>query len=1149
MGNDTNATARQAVVDYFIGEVWGQVGELPPYALPLPAADANGIIQLKHEDRNVYFDAETGQPLVQGLPPAFQFGTGVLHSPEAFVAASTTLDNGQTISESDGSEDKLDDPPKMTGSRISEDDDDFGLTMSQKMRPSAMGLTFQAKLHPTDKVRFQVRGARYVPFKVKIEDASETTWFKRNPFEVILEVPWAEISKRPNTLIANALPEPLSSLATIQLRWRQSQSKDASGNNLVSITTVLKHKGSEKKEDLFEIEIEVEIIGDGFIGNPDRSRFVEKSDFEQEEIELLYRHVGAFATGHGLAATWNDADVTENLTVKRVTAKAIPKFYQELLSTNVSNISLSMKEISEVEDAKQLREILSPLITGYQTWISEEEAKHSSIQGNLQPAGQRLISKARNILERMKKGLDLICLTSTSQAFDAFKIANQAMYEQQRSGRLALREFNDDKTKSLVFDPVKEPSSNFGYWRPFQMGFMLLSLASIVNESDEDRETVDLIFFPTGGGKTEAYLGLAAFAIAFRRLTEPGHSGVDVLMRYTLRLLTLQQFERSSSMIVALEKIRRKNPRLGSAPISIGVWLGSATTPNKKEDALELFLKGNKRNNDDSNPFVLTRCPNCGAQIGFASKRGNWVGIMKNGATKSISFVCPDRGNGCEFNTLDSPLPIFITDEDVYESRPSFILATVDKFARLAWVPEARAIFNINASGERAGLPPALIIQDELHLISGPLGSMVGLYEPVIQELSSYLKDGKFIRPKVIASTATTRRYKEQIKSLYGSDSVTLFPQALSRANETYFSSVERDEEGGVKKGTLYLGVNPASYSDGQIAAARVAGALSQAPLVWQGDKEPMDYYQTSMWFFNSLKDLGTMLTLLNSVVRDVVTGMSRYRRLPFDQLRQVWPIKELTGRIAANEVAESLNELARKSWEPGSIRTCLASSIMEVGVDVQRLGLLTIMFQPKSTAQYIQVSGRVGRARDEGPGLVIMLYNASRARDRSVYENFSSYHQRLYAQVEPVSSTPFAIESMKHGLVGAILSYYRSSNLLTATSEKVELTIYEAAVAVLRTRLLKLTSDSVKISDFEKQSRAFLKKWTRYQPTNWKYSWQKERNNSPEDIDTALMRARREPIADIDDDSELVPSSLRNVDGQTQLRPVANPYQEDSNE
>ena len=1142
MGNETDLTARQAVVDYLVGEVWGQPGKAQSYALPLPQPDSEGIVQLKHEDKNVYFDGDTGEPLVQGLPPAFQFGTGVLHSPDRSSVPDTV-----EMSDDEEPLDVMGDSPAMSGSRMRSDDDDFGLGMSQKMRPSAMGLTFQAHLGNLDSIRFIVRGAKYIPFKVQIDKASETTWYKRAPFEVSIDASWAELAKSPNTLISEKLSSPLESLATLQLRWRPSQVLDSRGEKLVSITAVLKHQGSEAKEDLFQVEIEVEILGQGYIGNPDRSRFVKKSDFEQEEIEILYRHAGSFATGHGLAATWDESAVSHEMTLKKVKATAIPTFYQELLSTEVSDISLSMKQISEAHTGAELLAMLSPLITGYETWISIEEEKHLRLPNQLKLASERLVAKTRAILERMQRGLNIICNENNPDAFEAFKIANQAMFEQQRSVRLGLREFDDDKAKPLRFNPVIEPSERYGFWRPFQMGFILLSLAGIVDEFDENRETVDLIFFPTGGGKTEAYLGLAAFTIVHRRLTDSSHSGADVLMRYTLRLLTLQQFERSSAMIVALEKIRRKNSKLGSAPISIGVWLGNETTPKNKKDAVVLFRKGNKRDVDDANPFVLSRCPNCGAQMGFAPRRG-WVGIQENKPTKSILFVCPDRDNNCEFSKPSQPLPIFITDEEVYENRPTFILATVDKFARLAWVPQARSIFNIDSNGFRSGLPPALIIQDELHLISGPLGSMVGLYEPVVQQLSSYVKEGRIIRPKVVASTATTRKYREQIKSLYGADSVTLFPQALNRANETYFSSIECDISGAPIKGTLYLGVNPATYSDGQIAASRLAGALSQAPSVWQGDKESMDFYETSVWFFNSLKDLGTMLTLLNSVVRDVVTGMSRYRRLPFDKLRQVWPIKELTGRIAASEVAESLNELGRKSWEQGSIRTCLASSIMEVGVDVQRLGLLTIMFQPKSTSQYIQVSGRVGRSRS-GPGLVVMLYNASRARDRSVYENFTSYHRRLYAQVEPVSSTPFAIESMKHGLVGAILSYYRSSNLLGATSEKVEVSVYEASVAVLRERLLGLTRDPVKLADFEKQVSAFLKKWTRYQPTRWNYTWKKERNDSPADVDTALMRARREPIADIDDDSELVPSSLRNVDGQTQLRPVANPYQEDSNE
>jgi hypothetical protein len=1139
--------ARKAVAEYFIGEMWGLVGDLPSYALPLPAPDSSGVVQLEKADKNSYYDPATNQPLIQGLLPAFQFGCGVLHAPDTGTFGRTETSLVDEVQDEALIGEEIDFPIEPSTVKAGqEEDDDFGLSLSQKKRPTAMGLTFQANLSATDEIRILVRGARYEKIKVSFEKKSPVDWYRRVPFEVEVMLPWETVSKSPDTLLEFPLPEPLTDLAGIRLRWRASKGVDSFGRKLGSITVVVKHLG-KINEDLFQIDIEATIIGDGFIGTPDRSKFLKQSDPEQEEIELLYRHAGAFASGHGLAATWNDYEVSNEQTLKTVRATAIPSFYQEQLSTNVEGVSLSMKSLSETTSTADLTKVLEPLIEKYDSWIDSQESLQSAVQEHLLPASKRLVSNARGISKRMKRGLQAICDDSNPDAFEAFLIANQAMYAQQRSGRLALREFLDDKTKPLVFSPVQEPSESFGFWRPFQIGFILLAIAGIIDESDENRETADLIFFPTGGGKTEAYLGLAAFTIVYRRLQNPGHSGADILMRYTLRLLTIQQFERSSAMITALESIRRKDTRLGSHPISIGVWLGRATTPNRKEDAVKDFRKGSKLESENSNPFLISRCPSCGAQIGFAKKRGLWVGIQENKPAKSIAFVCPDRT--CEFSSANNPLPIFITDEEVYENRPTYVLATVDKFARLAWVPEARAIFNIGPDGLRAGLPPALIIQDELHLISGPLGSMVGLYEPVIQELSTYEKDGVRVRPKIVASTATTRRYKEQMHALYGSESVCLFPQAISRANETFFSSIETDEQGQPKKGTLYLGVNPATFTNGQIALARVAAALSQAPSVWEGEEAQMDYYQTSMWFFNSLKDLGIALTLFNSVVRDVINGMSIYRRLPFDKLRPTWPFKELTGRIAATEVAESLTELSRKSSQDGFIRTCLASSIMEVGVDVPRLGLLTIMFQPKSTAQYIQVSGRVGRDRDKGPGLVIMLYNSSRARDRSVYEKFTTYHQRLYAQVEPVSVTPFAIESMKHGLVGSLLSHYRATSPMSSSSYSVKSETFEKSVEVVRERLELVSNDPLKLSDLISQSKGFLTKWKRYQPTLWNYSWKKEKNEAPLDFDTALMRARREPIADVDDQSELVPSSLRNVDGQTQLRPVANPYQEQSDE
>lgn len=1145
MANQQGFEARQAVADYLIGEIWGPKASNPPWATPLPEPDAKGVIQLKKDDQATYYDPESGEPIVQGLRPEYQFGSGVLHAPE---------NTGKALSESeepdltdDGDELTFVEEPRTLTSQVAgtDDGDAFGLTLSQRKRPSAMGITFQAHIDVDDKILIRVTGARYEIVKVSFESATEVDWYKRVPFDVQVEVSWSDLSKRPNQLIPLGAPNPLGELADLQLRWRTSSALDFTGKSLNSITVVLKHSGA-KNEDVFQIEIEASIIGSGYIGTPDRARFVELADHEQEEIELLYRHTGAFASGHGLAATWDLNSVTSSMTVQSVRATAVPMFHQEVLSTSVENLDFSMEKLGSCATSAELHDLLAPLIDGYAAWIKDEEAASVGMPSELKDASKRLVAKARGVLERMSHGLELLTSSSHEKAFDAFKIANQAMRAQQRSGKLALRTFIDEANAQKKFTPIVEPSDKYGYWRPFQMGFILMAIAGVIDESDPSRENVDLIFFPTGGGKTEAYLGLSAFTIAYRRLLEPNHSGVDVLMRYTLRLLTVQQFERSSALIVALESMRRKDPRLGDKPISIGVWLGSSTTPNSKEKAVEKFRKAGKGNDSDGNPFLVSRCPSCGAQMGFGKKIG-WVGVQENKTTKSVIFVCPDRK--CEFSYESKPLPIFVVDDEVYENRPTFVLATVDKFARLAWVPEARAIFNLDAKGERQGLPPALIIQDELHLISGPLGSMVGLYEPVIQELASYIKDGKKIGPKVVASTATTRKYEEQIRALYGNHPVTLFPQAITRANETYFSSIERESDGTPKKGTLYVGLNPATFSDTQMAASRVAAALAQAPSGWSGDAESMDFYQTSMWFFNSLKDLGMTLTLFDSVVKDVISGMAKYRRLAPGKPRPVWPIKELTGRIEASEVADSLTELAKHSWDEGFIRTCLASSIMEVGVDVQRLGLLTIMGQPKSTSQYIQVSGRVGRARDAGPGLVVMLYNAGRARDRSVYEKFLSYHQRLYAQVEPVSATPFAIESMKHGLVGALLSYYRSKGKIDEKSDEPSSKLFEEAVSVMASRMEDLATDPRKVIEFEKQSKAFFKKWSRYQPTKWQYTPQKEKNNAPDDFDTALMRARREPIADIDDQSELVPSSLRNVDGQTQLRPVANPYQESEDE
>jgi len=576
------------------------------------------------------------------------------------------------------------------------------------------------------------------------------------------------------------------------------------------------------------------------------------------------------------------------------------------------------------------------------------------------------------------------------------------------------------------------------------------------------------------------------------------------------------------------------------------VWLGSKTTPNKRKTAVDaLSSTGSK--DDEAHPFVLNQCPWCGAQFGVRKIKSGfkekhvWVGYQKSTeGPETLKFVCPSKE--CDFYRESNALPIWITDEDVYAEKPSFVLGTVDKFAELAWQEESRAIFNKGASGQTLGVPPGLIIQDELHLISGPLGSLVGLYETVIDEMCSSVINGHKVGPKIIASTATTRRYEHQIKHLYARESVTLFPQAVSRANETYFSRVSF-LNGEPVKGTQYIGVNPATYATGQLASSQVSAFLSQAPEAWDGPPEEIDSYSTAVWFFNSLKELGQTLTLMQSTVVSLLGAMWRDRRLPKHKTRHLERILELTGRVSSAEVREALDALKKTSEKKGFVRTCLASSIMEVGVDVPRLGLLAINSQPKLTAQYIQVSGRVGRDPAKGPGLVVMLYNSSRARDRSVYEQFGNYHRRLYAQVEPLSVTPFAIQTMEKGLIGAFIALYRLMGPSNATPQKIDEARFALVADLFRARIQKLNSTNARVEDFENRISKFKADWERYEPIQWKYEPGQE-NGKSDNVATALLRRRPERLPQIPgDQSENIPQSMRSVDGQTDIQPASNVY------
>lgn len=533
-----------------------------------------------------------------------------------------------------------------------------------------------------------------------------------------------------------------------------------------------------------------------------------------------------------------------------------------------------------------------------------------------------------------------------------------------------------------------------------------------------------------GGGKTEAYLGLSAYTIFIRRLNNPGDNGTSILMRYTLRLLTAQQYERAASMICACELIRReKEYELGTSRITIGLWVGGDTTPNKMTDAVKAYndLYSGRR---DENLFIMLKCPWCGAQMGVVTlnkKRERRTPGYRKVGRSSVVFQCAN--DKCDFSSDNYNLPLVVIDEAIYDNPPTLLLGTVDKFAMLPYRPEAQKIFGIYPDGRRT--PPDLIIQDELHLISGPLGSMVGHYETMIHELCVDRRNDKVIKPKIIASTATISRAKEQCNALYncGLNNVAQFPPSGIDAGDSFFAV---EDSKGV--GRKYVGVLAAGSSSFAMTTIRLYAALLYAAkaidVECENDRDP---YWTNVGYFNSIRELGQAATWIHADIDEYLHTIYKRRyedkKEGYTERRYIWRDEELTSRIRSDKIPMSLQNLSIKypstDGEPRPVDICLATNMISVGVDVSRLGLMTVIGQPKTTSEYIQASSRVGRSSDT-PGLIFTIYHPGKPRDKSHYEHFKTYHSKVYCHVEPTSVTPFSAPLRERALHAVLIGLVR---------------------------------------------------------------------------------------------------------------------------
>lgn len=1025
--------------------------------------------------------------------------------------------------------------------------DDFDLSTANSYKPSSIGVSFLAEFPEGAKLVVHASGGCYRKVNVTIKGFNRT-WWVRSPVELEAEFSGQEVisGNRKKISTSDYTKRKIENL-NLQIEVYSRPHEDQVEKRLLTVCLVNRTEENATEAILFQAHFKawIESPNSQFHIMPYPRAPYEKLDEEEKSLELLYRNARTFAVGHGCAASWDIKATGEK--VSFVTAECLPVFEAPSVTPDIKDefdrlIRVPMAPLAGLIKSDDGLNTLESVINSYQYWISQKRADIDELEPEFQHVARGHLDECEHCAERMKQGLHF--LKTNSLALRAFQLSNYAILLQQLHSRREARKLTfDNKTKRICFpenfiepDPLKE-YENKGYWRAFQIAFLLMAVASTADPESLERELVELIWFPTGGGKTEAYLGLAAFALFLRRLENKEDKGTHVLMRYTLRLLTAQQFQRASRLICAMEYIRRQSSKeLGETPFSIGMWVGGGNTPNKRSQAV-IVLRGLVNGDSHTqNMFVVDRCPWCGAQMGPVTEEGH--SRRARGANKvygyhqvknTVVFKCPD--SRCPFK--DS-LPVYVIDEDMYENPPSIIIGTVDKFAMLAWNPEARALFGIGKDGIRKNTPPGLIIQDELHLISGPLGSMVGLYETLIEELCTDRTKTQAIRPKIISSTATIRRYKDQIKALYARDKVALFPPPGIEDGDSFFARFAVEADGNLSSGRMYVGVNAPSLGSMQTVQVRVFTSLLQAPLYLpENERDP---WWTLLIFFNSLRELGTTLSLIQSDIPDYQQVFVNRMDKATKSWRLFSEIKELTGRASSEDVPKAITALERvyPSQNPKPIDICLASNILEVGVDIDRLSLISVVGQPKTTSQYIQVTGRVGRSWWERPGLVVTIYSASKPRDRSHFEKFRSYHQRLYSQVEPTSVTPFSPPALDRALHAVMVAYVlqMSDENGVQSPHPYPSKLLEEIKAVLLPRVRAVDPQEEKnfLQVFEQKSR----EWKKWQPVKW--------TPSHSDADIALLRVAG-AYATPEQEKQSWPTmqSMRSVDAEC-LAEILNP-------
>jgi hypothetical protein len=967
-------------------------------------------------------DDELAEELLSGRArPSNWYLTGFL------IPSGTPVEQSADVDE----DDDLGVTPDDAG--LPEENSDDGKAAKKGFFPSSMGLSFLVPPE-TQRLSVTVRWGDYALDKVEDGDGKTSVVWRRCPHNQVVELEVIGQNGPHQSDVPGSDGLELHSLERA-IAAEGLEGRIPEGTRSVSVFLVNHRRpATEDPDTAFVFQAELEVHSNRpFVPRPDLRDAGD--DWDEQVADLHYADTPEYATGHGLSADW--ALVDGECHVVR-TAWIPCAEVEKTVTAEVPGVELSMALLGALADGAAAQSALIPLVTEYRAWIAGRSGKLAALSPDRRETAEELLRQAGVAADRMERGI--VVLRDDSDALDAFRMANRAV------GAALRRRLTD------VADPA---------WRAFQLAFFLLNLPGIAEPSNPHREIADLLFFPTGGGKTEAYLGLAAFTMVLRRLRHQDDgglagAGVSVIMRYTLRLLTLDQLGRASGLVCALELERGKDPgRYGTWPFEIGLWVGKAATPNVmgykgykgSGDARSKVIRFQNDPRNKPSPIPLENCPWCGARF----EPSSFTLLPNNDRPLDLRVVCANVE--CDF-TRERALPIVAVDESIYRRLPAFLIATVDKFASLPWVGQSGLLLGCAERTDGAGfygaadpgkgkhlavplVPPDLIIQDELHLISGPLGTMAGLYEAAIDGLCTCDVGGCRVRPKVIASTATVRRAGDQIQALFARPITQVFPPPGPDRRDSFFAQTLMPDEVPAR---LYVGV-AAQGRNPKVALRRtwlaLMGAAERAYRDAGGHKNeenPADPYMTVMGYFNSLRELGGCRRILEEEVRNTIKSYGARKRLGDDQglfrdRKTFSEVIELTSRVPTDKVAEARRRLECHFHEKHRVDCAIATNMISVGLDIPRLGLMVVLGQPKTHSEYIQATSRVGRD-DKRPGLVVTLLNVHKPRDRSHYERFRYYHETFYRSVEVASVTPFSARALDRGFVGALVTMARHGNV-----------------------------------------------------------------------------------------------------------------------